>query len=365
MSEPQSESGQFPSRRDWLRTAAASTAALAAGGLVTDRLRDADGAENVATDHADGSTELIVRSSRPLDLESPVQAFDQFLTPNHSFFVRSHFGAPVVDPSDWRLEIVGLVEKPLTLALRDLAGFRQVRMPAVLQCAGNGRAFFDPTIPGVPWEKGAVGNAEWTGVRLIDVLAGAGVNTDTPGLHLHLHGADLPPSPKTPAYLRSVPLLQVLRRDAILATRMNGEPLPVTHGGPVRLVVPGWTANHWVKWLRKINVATEEAPGFYQQTGYKMPKHPVPPGVDIKPADLVPVTGMTVKSLIARPMAGAKVAAQTGKIAIQGVAWTGPDAVVERLEIARSAEGPWQSALYHARAARDLATLDGRDQPRR
>ena len=272
--------------------------------------------------------ELIVRSSRPLDAETPVEMFDRFLTPNPQFFVRSHFGPPALGLAPWRLEVDGLVDRPFSLSLDDLQGLERATLPAVLQCSGNGRGFFSPTIPGVGWERGAVGNAEWSGVRLVDLLEKAGIQ---PGAaHVQLQGADTPPHPKTPAFFRSIPLPRALDPGTILATSMNGEALPLLHGGPIRLVVPGWAGNHWIKWLRKVTVARDEAPGFYQQTGYKIPKVPAPPGADLKPSDLTSVTTLNVKSLIARPLEGAILAA--GKVEIRGVAWTG-EGLVEKVEI--------------------------------
>jgi sulfite oxidase len=211
-----------------------------------------------------------------------------------------------------------------------------VTLPAVLQCSGNGRGFFQPTIPGVGWERGAVGNAEWSGVRLLDLLSRAGIKPDA--AHVQLHGADTPPNPKTPAFFRSIPLARALDPSTLLATSMNGEPLPLLHGGPIRLVVPSWAGNHWIKWLRKVTVAREEAPGFYMQTGYKIPKLPTPPGVDLKPTDLKSVTTLNVKSLIARPIEGATLKA--GPVEVRGVAWTG-EGIIAKVEIQTNPDGPW------------------------
>src|SRR5207237_603247 len=144
--------------------------------------------------------------------------------------------------------------------------------------------------------------AKWSGVRLTDLLDKVGVGPEA--RHVHLLGADAPPSPKTPAFLRSIPLERALDPGTLLATHMNGEPLPVLHGGPIRLVVPGWTGNHWIKWLRGITVSRDEAPGFYMQTGYRIPRVPAPPDAVLKPGDLVPVTTLNVKSLITQPGAG-------------------------------------------------------------
>jgi sulfite oxidase len=287
---------------------------------------------------ADGpEPDLIVRSTRPLDAETPVEVFDRFLTPNRLFFVRSHFGPPAVGLSPWRLEVEGLVERPLALTLDDLKGLEPVTLPAVLQCSGNGRGSFSPTVPGVAWGKGGVGNAEWSGVRLLDLLAKAGMKPDA--AHVQFLGLDAPPHPKTPAFFRSIPLARALDPSTILATSMNGEPLPLLHGGPIRLVVPRWAGNHWIKWLRKVIVSKEEAPGFFMQTGYKVPKVPTPPGVDLKPDDLKSVTTMNVKSLIARPIEGASL--PVGKIEVRGVAWTG-EGVVTKVEVATGAE--WSPA---------------------
>jgi DMSO/TMAO reductase YedYZ molybdopterin-dependent catalytic subunit len=281
---------------------------------------------------------LIVRSTRPLDAETPVEVFDRFLTPNRLFFIRSHFGAPAIGLSPWRLEIGGLVDRPLGLSIEDLKR-ETITFPAVLQCSGNGRAFHSPTVPGVAWEKGAVGNAEWSGVRLVDWLRRSGIK---PGAaHVQFEGADDPPNPRTPAFHRSLPIARALDPSTILATSMNGEALPTLHGGPVRLVVPGWSGNHWIKWVRKITVSREESPGFYMRNGYKIPKVPTPPGVEPKPEDLVPVTTLNVKSLIARPVEGANLPA--GKVEVKGVAWTG-EGVVTKVEIETSTGAGWRPA---------------------
>jgi DMSO/TMAO reductase YedYZ molybdopterin-dependent catalytic subunit len=111
----------------------------------------------------------------------------------------------------------------------------------------------------------------------------------------------------------------------------------------MRLVVPTWAGNHWIKWLRKVTVSKDEAPGFYMQTGYKMPKVPTPPGVDLKPTDVKSVTTLNVKSLIARPLEGATLKA--GRVEIRGVAWTG-EGVVQKVEIQTTPDGPWTSAKF-------------------
>ena len=281
---------------------------------------------------------LIVRSERPLDLETPVEALGGEFTPNDLFFVRSHFGPPAVGLGVWSLQVDGLVDRPRRLGLDDLKKLPRQSVVAVCQCAGNGRALYRPRVAGVGWEKGAVGQAVWSGPRLADVLATAGVKVDAK--HVHVMGSDAPPNPKTPAFYRSIPLERALHPDTIVALTMNGAPLPWLHGGPARLVVPGWTANHWIKWLRAIKLDAREADGFFMQTAYRMPRDPSLPAAQLTPADLVPVSDLNVKSLITHPGSGASL--KSGRIEVRGVAWTGPG-VVERVEV-RFGDEPWRAA---------------------
>jgi sulfite oxidase len=313
-------------RRSMLRRAAGGALALGAG---SPALRWPPAAR---ADEA----ELIVRNLRPPDLETPVTALDGRITPNRLFFVRSHLGTPAVGIHPWRLELGGLADRPRSFSLEELDRLEQATVPAVLQCSGNGRAFFRPRLPGVQWERGAVGHAEWTGVRLHDLLRLAGPQRAT--AHVHFLGADAPPSPKTPAFLRSLPIDKALEPDTLVATRMNGEPLPHLHGGPIRLIVPAWTGNHWMKWLRRITLSAGEAPGTYQQSGYRMPRTPAPPGAVLKPSDLVPLTFMNVKSLITAPAAGSTHA--PGKVEVRGVAWTGQGHVT-RVEFSTDHDQAW------------------------
>jgi sulfite oxidase len=329
-----------PNRREWLQQAVGAAVAVA-GAASAQR----PGALCRAEDAAPGESGFIVRSRRPLDLETPVGRFDRLYTPNRLFFMRSHFFEPAVGLGPWRLEVGGRVDRPLSLSLDDLRAMKRVTIPAVLQCSGNGRVFFQPRVPGVGWERGAVGNAAWEGVRLVDVLERAGVE-GRPG-HVHLLGADPPPSSKTPAFLRSIPMERALDPDTLVAFVMNGEPLPHLHGGPMRLVVPGWAGNHWMKWLRQITIADDEAPGTYMQTAYRMPKVPVPPGTDPKPSDLAPVTALNVKSLIAGPAEGAKL--PRGRHEVHGVAWTG-EGRVSTVEVATGPNDRWQPATLQDEA---------------
>jgi DMSO/TMAO reductase YedYZ molybdopterin-dependent catalytic subunit len=319
------------SRRRFLKLAAGGLACAAAAGLSVFR----------SSGEAEAAEKLITKVSRPFDAETPVEAFASWITPNEQFFVRSHFGPPPperIAPSSWRLNIKGLVAREPSLGLSDLLRFEEVSVTAVVQCSGNGRAFHRPRAAGVQWKKGAVGNARWTGVRLRDVLAKAGVQSRAK--HLHLLGADRPVLPTTPLFLRSIPIEKALHPDTILATKMNDEPLPLLHGAPLRLIAPGWMADACVKWLTDLTLSDTEAPGYYMQTAYRHPIRPVQPGDKIAQADLRPVEAMVVKSLITSPLENGVV---SGDIVVQGVAWTGEGKIVS-VEVSADEGRTWAQA---------------------
>nr|MBI3613240.1 sulfite oxidase [Nitrospirota bacterium] len=285
---------------------------------------------------------LTTHVARPLDAETPPQVFTQYLTPNDQFFIRSHFGPPApesVAPSVRRLNVTGLVERPLSLTLDNLSTFDEITVTAVVQCSGNGRAFHRPKAPGVQWEKGAVGNARWTGIRLRDVLRRAGLTSQAQ--HLQLQGADRPVVAATPLFVRSIPIEKALHPDTILATRMNGAPLPLLHGAPLRLITPGWMADSCVKWLTDLTAQEEEAKGYYMQTAYRYPSRPVKPGDAIAPQDLKPVEAMVVKSVIAAPQQGAVLS--PGAVMVQGVAWTGEGRIV-KVDVSTDDGRTWEPA---------------------
>jgi DMSO/TMAO reductase YedYZ molybdopterin-dependent catalytic subunit len=281
--------------------------------------------------------------SRPYDAETHVSAFREWITPNKSFFVRSHFGPPPtesVDPARWRLTVAGLVDRSLSLSLADLKQFEEVTITAVLQCSGNGRAFHRPRAPGVQWERGAVGNAQWTGVRLTDVLQRAGVQRAR-ARHVQVEGADRPVSDQTPPFIRSIPLAKALHPDTLLVYRMNGEPLPLLHGGPLRLIAPGWMGDACTKWLTVITVQEQEAEGYYMQTAYRHPIRPVEPGAAVPREQMHPVEAMVVKSLIVSPSEGTSL--PSGPVLVQGVAWTG-EGHVTLVEISTDGGASWRQA---------------------
>jgi len=282
--------------------------------------------------------ELLVHSLRPENLATPIEWFDRLITPTDVFFVRSHFGAPAAAAAP-RLRLDGLVGQTLDLGPADLDAMPQVTLTAVLQCSGNGRALSAPRVPGVQWVHGAMGQATWTGVRLRDLLERAEIATGA--AHVAFAGRDVAPTPATPSFHRSIPLERALDPSTLVATRMNGDPLTLAHGAPLRLVVPGWAGNHWIKWLQAIHVQSEEASGFFMQTAYRLPRTPVEPGAAVPPENTVPVTTFPLKSIIARPVDGSRL--PRGRQEVVGVAFSG-EAAIARVEVSLDAGRSWREA---------------------
>jgi len=268
---------------------------------------------------AEGAEEtgLIVRTRRPENYETPLSALRSWLTPNDLFYVRSHYDTPQIAIQDWTLQVDGEVDRPMVLRMEDLLRFEKVTIANTLECAGNGRAFFTPKTSGVQWEYGAVGNARWGGVRLADVLRKAGVRAS--GRHVMLDGADRPPLPTTPDFIRSIPIEKALDPNTLLAYEMNGQPLPPRHGFPLRAIVPGWYGMASCKWLTTIRVLDQEDDGYFMKTAYRIPRGD-------NPNDTVGLTEMGVKSVITKPLDGERVKA--GTVEVKGAAWAGEAEIV-------------------------------------
>lgn len=280
---------------------------------------------------------MIVRSQRPLDVEMPLDGFLTEWTPTERFFTRSHHYEPKVDINTWRLEIAGTVDRPQKLTFEAIQKLPKVDMPAVLECAGNGRGFYEPSMPGIQWEHGAVANARWAGVRLADVLKLAGVQEKS--VEIIFDGADVPIG-TMPEFQRSIPIGKGMDPDTILAYEMNGEPLPTLHGFPLRVIAPGWAGDCWVKWLTRIEVSRSQFEGFFMKTAYRHPGKALKPGMTVDPATMTPVTRLVTKSVIASPLDGAEV--KVGQpFVVRGVAWTGGDARVNAVDLTFNGGQTW------------------------
>lgn len=281
--------------------------------------------------------ELIIRQQEPLNLEMPFSQLNGFITPNESFYVRCHFPIPEIAIADWSLRIEGDVETPFELRYDELLQMNRRTIPAVLECAGNNRIFLEPKVKGVQWALGAVGNANWTGVLLSDVLARAQPKSDA--IEVILEGADEGEVDKTPrptgkiSFSRSLPLAKACD-DVLLAYEMNGEKLSATHGFPLRAIVPGWYAMASVKWLRRLIVTPKPFNGYYQSLDYTFwdRSGPLP--------TLEPLREQQVKAEIARPETGVTVP-RDSTVRVHGAAWSG-EAEITKVEISLDAGVTWQ-----------------------
>jgi sulfite oxidase len=285
-----------------------------------------------------GKNKLIIRSIRPPDFETPVSLLNTFITPNDAFYVRSHIPIPQVDAATWALKIGGEVNSPITLSLDEIKKLPAVTITNTLECAGNGRAFFQPALAGIQWEKGAVGNARFTGARMSDVLKKAGVKTG--GVNVEMHAADRPPG-TMPAFVRQVPMAKAMHPDTLIAYEMNREPIPLVHGAPLRAIVPGWEGAYSIKWLNALNVIAKDSDSFWVATGYRYPTRRVAPGAAVDAKDMAPLTGLIVKSLITTPADGASQA--VGKVVVGGFAWAGEDDI-KAVDISIDSGATWRPA---------------------
>ncbi len=276
----------------------------------------------------EGKSGLRILSQRPVNAETPVSDLDPRYTPNDKHFVRNNGDVPAralaADLSGWSLEVNGEVESELRLSLDDIrSAFDNVTRSLVLECAGNGRAAFRPSVAGNAWWLGAVGCARYTGVRLRDVLEAAGVKESA--VYVAWYGEDphLSGDPTEPPISRGLPLSRAMDESTLLAWEMNGEPLPAHHGFPLRMVAPGFPASASGKWLTRIWVRDRVHDGP-KMTGfsYRVPRYPVAPGADVPEDDMEIIGEMPVKSVITRPATGIQHPAAT-PLPVRGWAWAG------------------------------------------
>jgi sulfite oxidase len=279
-----------------------------------------------------GKAGLIVRSLRPINLETPLERLTSYLTGADVLFVRDNYDAPGANPRGWSLHVDGEVDQPLSLTPDDLRRFPLVTLAAVLECSGNGRAFQRPRAPGIQWERGAVGNVSWTGVRVADVLELARVRPSA--RHVVLDGADAPPSDQAPDFVRSVPLDKAREPHTIIALEMNGAPVPHLHGGPARVIVPGWSAAASVKWVRRATLTAQEFDGPFMRRAFRVPAGD---------GQSVGLTALDVKSMIVTPRDGDRL--PVGLTDISGWAWAG-EAELAGVDVSTDGGGTWSPAVW-------------------
>jgi sulfite dehydrogenase len=309
------------SRRKFIKTAGMAAAMAALGRFPSGLFAAVDQRKMVRFPE---KTDLILLTSRPPQLETPLSYFSKMITPNDELFVRWHLSdiPTSVDLATWRLAVGGNTERELQLSMEDLrTKFEKVTYTAVIQCSGNSRSFFEPRVIGGQWQHGAMGNVTWTGARLRDILNSAGIKAGS--VDLSFDGLDRGPLPTVPDLVKSLPVDRALDEDIIVAYEMNSKPLPLLNGFPARLIVPGWYATYWVKSLSAITVLPSKFEGFWVKTAYRIPDNPcgcVAPGS--VPAKTVPINRMTTRSFIIGPADGATLP-RSKPVEISGLAFSG------------------------------------------
>ncbi len=293
--------------------------------------------------------DMIVLSDKPWNVETPPHLLDDAVTPIERMFIRNNGLVPEekIDPKAWTLTIKGeSVKAPKTYTLSELkTKFKTYTYQLVLECGGNGRSGFVPQTSGNQWDQGAVSCAEWTGVRLKDILNDVGLKDDA--VYIGYYSKDLHPSrdPSKVVISRGVPIKKALEDETLVAWAVNGQDLPLMHGFPLRLVIGGWPASVSGKWLHTIAIRNKEHDGAKMDgQSYRVPRQPISPGEKLAetPENFRIIESMPVKSLITYPKSGAMI--DLGKtLSLRGHAWAG-DVGIKEVQVSVDYGATWQKA---------------------
>jgi sulfite oxidase len=300
-----------------------------------------------ALDYPGKDKGLVVLGDRPLVAETPESLLNDDTTPAAKFFIRNNGSIPEESKQGdaWTFKVEGEIDKPMSLSVAELKSrFTPQTMRMVMECGGNGRSFFQPSARGNQWTNGGAGCAEWTGIKLADVLKAAGLKdgakfTGHYGADPHLSG-----DPGKDAISRGMPIEKALEPHTMIVWAMNGEPLPNVHGGPLRLIVPGWPGSLSSKWLTRVLVRKDPHDGQGMGgTSYRVPTVPIVPGSNADgKTNFTDMTSMPIRSIITSPANGTRLAAGTRQLPIRGAAWDG-DHEVQRVEVSLDAGQRWQT----------------------
>jgi sulfite oxidase len=297
----------------------------------------------------DGKAKLAVLGDKPLVAETQSHLLDDPVTPTDKLFVRNNGQVPTIsgDAKAWKIKIDGEVDKPLEITLGELmTRFPNVTLKLMLECGGNGRSFFTPEARGNQWTNGGAGCPEWTGVRLADVLKA--VAPKPSAIYTAHYGADptLAGDTDKPTISRGMRLEKAMDPHTLIAFKLNGQDLPLIHGGPVRLVVPGWAGSLSHKWLTRIWIRDKEhdGPGM-GGFSYRVPKKPIVPGSKGDDKDMAILESMPVRSIITFPADGTKLASR--KLDLRGHAWAG-DNEIKSVDVSTDYGVTWKPAKVDA-----------------
>jgi sulfite oxidase len=331
-------------RRGFIKAAGATTAAAIAGSRI---VRGAD----VPSLVAGKDPRLVVHTASPIVLETPAELLGAAqVTPASLLFVRNVqdlAGSATLAPAKlegWTVELSGLIDRPQTIDAGALRSFPQKKVEMVLQCSGNGRTLFRNAAPvkGSAWGRGGMGNVRFGGVPLSALLNHYRVRVLPEAKYLTAEGRDEPAAGE-PDFEHSLPVDEVLKT-SFLAQSLNGEPLPYVHGGPLRLVTPGYYGTMHVKWLTRLRFEIRESDHTSQVPNYRTPLEPITPGqpftATIKNSE--PNWRMKLKCVVLAPAAGAQLPA--GDVTVGGVAFNDGRTRIREVLVSPDGGRNWQAA---------------------
>lgn len=293
------------------------------------------------------SDKLVVLGERPLVAETPERLLDDDTTPTDKLFIRNNGQIPEAakEPEKWKFVIDGDVNNKLELTLGELkAKFKPVTRRLVLECGGNGRSFFTPPGRGNQWTNGGAGCPEWTGVRVVDVLKAAGIKPSA--VFSGHYGADphLSGDASKQALSRGVPIKKLMDENNLIVWALNGEPLPNIHGGPLRLLIPGWPGSVSSKWLTRIWIRDKVHDGAGMGgTSYRVAIVPMVPGDKPDEKNFRDLESMPVRAIITSPANGTKLPAGTREVKLRGASWAG-DKTVKQVDLSLDYGASWRPA---------------------
>ena len=331
------------SRRGFIKSSGLAALSSAVGSLIPHAMAGAESPIQIP-----GKSGLVVLNDRPINAETPAHLLDDATTPANRLFVRNNGIPPAIEDIDadqWTLQIAGescIEPKSFTLAGLK-ARFEHHTLQLQVECAGNGRSEYYPPAKGIQWTTGAIGCPEWTGVRLRDVLEDCGIADDAVYVAYEAVDRHLSGDPTKLPISRGVPTDKALEKESLIVWAMNGKPLPLLNGFPLRMVCGGWPASVSGKWINRILIRdrVHDGPKMTGQS-YRVPCKPVAPGTAVADEDMCIIESMPVKSLITYPISGIT-HALADPMAIRGHAWAG-DLCVRKMFVSTNFGATWLRA---------------------
>ncbi|MBT8278439.1 MAG: sulfite oxidase [Bacteroidia bacterium] len=298
--------------------------------------------------------DMQILNDKPWNIEAQAHLLNDDITPNKYMFIRNNGLIPeILDARQWKLTIDGeSVKNPTSFNIQELKSkFKQYTYQLTLECGGNGRSEFNPPAKGNQWTVGAVSSAEWTGVRLKDVLNDVGIKSNAVYVGYHAIDLHLSQDPEKEVISRGIPMKKAMQDETLIAFKMNGKDIPRAHGFPLRLVAGGYPASASGKWINRLSVRNKVHDGPKMESpSYRVPCDPVAPGTQVKDEDMCIIESMPVKSLITFPKSGA-IIKKGNTLKINGHAWAG-ELEVMQMEYSIDFGVTWQSCKLEKPANR-------------